>query len=307
MRAPSFSFGADPFEGVDDFDSFMFASSDVDPTEIVPTPRSLHSSEVYTPDGRPLPLAKLVAGAASHAVLIFVPRDSVEISGLVYGKVAHLLQQAGVRLVFVSAWTPSQASTFLSRFEKLAPFPGLLVCDPAATLFSQFGFMRSKLGALIPSSRFSAPMRQGVRNALSTVSYRAQNRDIAFTNVPSSRLKCGAVVMEPCAPVTTSSLSQSSTGSEFHLPIIYSSEESTSTGVACYLDVLSACGVHGAFVPEIDVAHLYTRFNTMRATLVKARSADLKEEKVRAQVQRGRRSASRSGSSATRRHTWLGT
>lgn len=118
-------------------------------------------------------------------------------------------------------------------------------------------------------------MRQGVRNAFSTVSYRAQNRDIASTPVSSKRLKCGAVVLP------------SLRGYAKRPVLTYVNEEAPSTGIGCYLDVLSACGVNEAFVPEIDVAQVYSRFNSMRVTSIKARSADEKEaNRIRAQKQR---------------------
>lgn len=59
--------------------------------------------------------------------------------------------------------------------------------------------------------------------------------------------------------------------------VVYGAEETSLTGVGCYMDVLSACGVNEAFVPDIDVAQLYTRFNSMRVTSIKARCADEKE------------------------------
>lgn len=126
-------------------------------------------------------------------------------------------------------------------------------------------------------------MRQGVRNAFSTVSYRAANRDIATTSVSSKRLKCGAIVWP------------SLRGYAKRPQIAYCNEESPPTGVGCYLDVLSACGVNEAFVPEIDVAQVFSRFNSMRVTSIKARTADEKEaNRSRGQKQsRGSRKSDR--------------
>lgn len=233
---------------------------------------------LYTPNGQVLEPDKLYTGYTKYVVVVFVPRQAVELVGLVYGKVAHLLQQAGARLMFVTAWTPTQAATFLGRFERVSPFPGLLVCDPHATLFAAFGFMRSPFKALFSGSKVSAPMRQGVRNAFSTVTYRAQNRDIATTSVSSKRLKCGAVVL-PCLR-----------GYAKRPNLLYCNEEAAYTGLGCYLDVLTACGVNDAFVPEIDVAQVYARFNSMRVTSMKAKAADEREaNRARAQKVRGSR------------------
>lgn len=313
---------------VDDFDSYMFpdadypaadpaqlaayhsahplydssASSIANPRPSVATPVSRHAqssakgtasqsgapadvdwhavdaSQLFLPDGSGMEPDKLYTGYTKHVVLVFVPRQAVELAGLVYGKIAHLLQQSGARLVFVTAWAPAQARTFLSRFERVSPFPGALVCDPNATLFGAFGFTRSPLRALFSSSKISAPMRQGVRNAFSTVSYRAQNRDIASTPVSSKRLKCGAAVLP------------SLRGYAKRPVLTYLNDEAPSTGIGCYLDVLSACGVNEAFVPEIDVAQVYARFNSMRVTSIKARTADEKEaNRLKAQKHRGSR------------------
>jgi len=147
--------------------------------------RAVDAATLYSPNATSMDPDKLYTGYSSQVVLVFVPRHAVELAGLVYGKVAHLLQQAGARLVFITAWAPDQALTFLSRFERVSPFPGALVCDPHAALFSAFGFTRSPLRALFATPKVSAPMRQGMRNAFSTVSYRAANRDIATTPVSS--------------------------------------------------------------------------------------------------------------------------
>lgn len=58
------------------------------------------------------------------------------------------------------------------------------------------------------------------------------------------------------------------------------------------MDVLTTCGVNEAFVPDIDVAQVYARFNSMRITSIKARTADEKEAH-RAQKQRGSRKSDR--------------
>lgn len=226
---------------------------------------AVESAQIYTPHDSPLEPDKLYTGYCRFSVLVFVPRHAVELCALVYGKVAHLLLQAGARLCFITAWQPTQARLFLSRFERVSPFPGAIVCDPHAHLFSAFAFTRSPLRALFAANRVSAPMRQGMRNAFSTVTYRAQNRDIANTPVPSKRLKCGAVVLPNLR------------GYEKRPVVHYISDEHPSTGVGCYMDVLSACGVNEAFVPDVDVAQVYSRFNNMRATSIKARHADEKE------------------------------
>lgn len=222
-------------------------------------------AQLYNPDGSALDPAMLYTGYSTYIVLIFVPRQAVELCALVYAKLAHLLQQASTRIVFITAWIPDQATTFLSRFERVAPFPGSIICDPDISLFSAFGLTRSPLKAFFSATRVSAPMRQGVRNALSTVSYRAQNRDIGSTAVSSKRLKVGAVVLSALR------------GYSKRPNVVYAAEETCLTGVGCYMDVLSVCGVNEAFVPDIDVAQLYTRFNSMRATSIKARCADEKE------------------------------
>lgn len=278
------------YGALDDFDSYMFAGDDDSesgPAAPVPgAPRpggaggvswaDVAAAPVFSPDGIRIDVSKLYTGCAKQTVLIFVPRSAVELAGLVYGKVAHLLQQAGARLIFVSAWSPEQALTFLSRFERVSPFPGLLICDPEVALFAAFGFVRSALRALVSVGKVSAPMRQGMRNAFSTVSYRAQNRDIASTAVPSKRLKCGAVVLPTVKGGTKTPA------------VSYIAEEAASTGTGCYLDVLAVCGVNDAFVPDVDVSQVYSRFNSMRATSIKARSADEKEA-TRSKRRSGRR------------------
>lgn len=226
---------------------------------------AVDAAVLYAPDGTRVHAADLYNGYSTLVTLVFVPRTSVELCALVYAKLAHLLQQASCRLVFVTAWSCAQALTFLSRFEKVTPFPGAMICDPDAQLFAAFELTRSPLRALLAGGRVSAPMRQGMRNALSTVSYRAANRDIGSTAVSSKRLKAGAVVMPALR------------GYEKRPHVMYAAEETGSAGVGCYMDVLLACGVNDAFVPDIDVAQLYARFNSMRVTCLKARVADEKE------------------------------
>ena len=127
-------------------------------------------------------------------------------------------------------------------------------------------------------------MKQGVRNALSAVSYRAQNRDIASTGVSSKRLKCGAVVL------------QSLRGYAKRPILSYCNEEAPSTGLACYLDVLSLCGVNEAFVPDVDVAQVFARFNSMRAKSIKERHAEQKEaNRIKSRTQPGRGSRKSDG------------
>lgn len=291
---------------VDDFDSYMFSDpnflssvddsirneplpSDVSsrksrstpPSESSPRPidwQAVDHCTLFSPDNALLEPDKLYTGYSKLVVLVFVPRHAIELCALVYGKVAHLLQQAGARLVFITPWQPAQSLTFLSRFEKVSTFPGSIVCDPDAALFTAFALTRSPFRALFSSSKVSAPMRQGMRNAFSTVTYRAQNRDIASTPVSSKRLKCGAVVFP------------SLRGYDKRPVISYMNEESPSTGVGCYLDVLAACGVNEAFVPEIDVSQVYSRFNSMRVARIKEKTAHEKElNRARSQKQRSSR------------------
>lgn len=249
------------------------------------SPHVLDAFTVLAPDGGPVHLSRIAASARTLCVLIFVPRESVELAGLVYGKVAHLLQQAGCRLVFVTAWAPGQAATFLSRFEKVSPFPGALVCDPAGGLFAHFGFTRTKLAALLSgTSRLAGPRGGGMRNALAAAAYRARNRDLANTRTPSSRLRCGAVVLRspsPGAVSRDSSTPDSSFGSIVTPDVVYHGFEGAGSGAACHIDVLAACRVHGAFVPNIDPAQLYKRFNNMRVTSQKARQQDEKEARMK--------------------------
>lgn len=221
---------------------------------------------LYTQDGSSIDPTHLYTGYTTFITLIFVPRDAVELCALVYAKLAHLLQQASSRLVFITSWTSTQANTFLSRFEKVTPFPGPIICDPSASLFHAVNLVRSPLRALFAAPRLSAPVRQGVRNAISSVGYRAQNRDIARnTTISAKRLKAGAVVV------------RSLRGYSKRPEVVYAAEEEPSTGVGCYMDVLDACGVNDAFVPDIDVAQLYSRFNSMRAASQKSRYADERE------------------------------
>lgn len=261
---PSDSTGTTHRSSASDTGSTSASSTGSPPTPAVDW-AAVDSAQLYSANGKPLDASHLYTGYSTLVTLVFVPRTAVELCALVYAKLAHLLQQASARLVFITPWTPQQATTFLSRFERVTPFPGSVICDPHASLFSAFDLTRSPLRALFSTSRVSAPMRQGVRNAFSTVTYRAQNRDIASTSVSSKRLKVGAVVMPALR------------GYAKRPEIVYAAEESTSTGVGCYMDVLAACGVNEAFVPDIDVAQLYARFNSMRVTSLKARVADEKE------------------------------
>lgn len=288
--------------------STMLTSSDADPQDFQPefahefppqqypprqyhpdtdhepgSPHVLDAFTVLAPDGGPVHLSRIAAAARTLCVLIFVPRDSVELAGLVYGKVAHLLQQAGCRLVFVTAWAPGQAATFLSRFERVSPFPGALVCDPGGGLFAHFGFTRTKLAALLSGTSRLAGPRHGMRNALAAAAYRARNRDLATTRTPSSRLRCGAVVLRSPSPSAFSpdGTPDSSFGSIVTPDVVYHGLEGAGSGAACHIDVLAACRVHGAFVPNIDPAQLYKRFNNMRVTSQKARQQDEKEARMK--------------------------
>lgn len=279
MRASSFSVASvDPF-GATEFTLHGLSGSESSVEAKLTGLRAgstshLDAPDVFTTDGNKISVARLASPARTHCILVFVPRDAVEMAALVYAKVAHLLHQTGARLVFVSPWTPPQASTFLSRFERVSPFPGVLVCDPDATLFAHYNLTRTKLAAVWSSSRRGP---KGLRHALASVGYRAQNRDIATTRVPSARLRCGAVALRLQSNMDMMDLSQSSFGYSAAPQVVYSAHETSSSGVACHLDVLSICGVHGAFVPDIDAAHLYKRFNNMRITSIKARQADEKE------------------------------
>ena len=260
---------------IDDFDSYMFPSTPTPPPpEVNPLTasvdwRAVESSQLYSPEGALVEPDKLYTGYHKHAILLFVPRQSVEICALVYAKCALLLQQASTRLIFITVWTPKQASTFLSRFEQIQIFPGSIICNPDASLFGAFGLLRSPLKALFASSKVSAPLRHGMRNALNAVSYLAQNRDIAHTEVSSKRLRCGAAVVS-CLR-----------GYAKRPDVRYLKEESADSGVGAYLDVLDVVGVNDAFVPDIDVQHVFTRFNSMRAQLIKTKNDHEKEERDR--------------------------
>ncbi len=307
LRSSSFSIAsADPFAAtlsVSDDSTHHTTMSRTRPTPGIPL-GSTALCEVLDVYGAPVSIARLAASSRTHCVLVFVPRDRVELAALVYAKVAHLLQQAGAKLVFVSAWLPAQARKFLTRFERVSPFPGALVCDPDATLFRRFHLTRSRLGAIATAT---AP--RALRNALKNVTYRAQNRDIASTRTPSARLRCGAVVLRLPTAIEMCELSESSFGSIVSPNIVYQSAETTSNGTACHLDVVVCCGVHGAFVPDIDPSHLYRRFNNMRITGMKARQADLKEERIQRErttklVTQSRQRTSRQRTS--RQRTWHG-
>ena len=251
--------------------------------------------EVYDVHGAAVTVGSLAAAARTHCVLVFTPRDAVEVSGLVYAKVAHALHAAGTRLVFVTAWLPHQARKFLARFERVSPFPGTMVCDPDAVLFARFGLVRTRLGALAAAMRPSGRPRS-----------RTMGRDISHTRTPSARLRSGAVVLRlPSAlDVCEESISSLGLGGGVGAPgVVYHRAESAAAGVACHLDVLVACGADGAFVPDIDAAHLYRRFHNMRVTSQKARQADAKEAKV--QRLRGDKLAG-SRTRTSRQRTWHG-
>lgn len=301
LRSSSFSLAsADPFAATLSVSDDSTHHTNVQPRPAPGIPLGATAlCEVLDINGMPISIGRLATTATTHCVLVFVPRDSVELAALVYAKVAHLLQQAGARLVFVSAWLPAQARKFLARFERVSPFPGALVCDPDATLFNRFHLTRSRLSALATAT---AP--RALRNALKNVSYRAQNRDIASTRTPSARLRCGAVVLRLPTAIEMCELSQSSLGSIVSPTIVYQNAETSSNGTACHLDVLVCCGVHGAFVPEIDPSHLYRRFNNMRITSMKARQADLKEERM--QRERTSKLVTQSRQRTSRQRTWHG-
>lgn len=232
--------------------------------------------EVLDVQGNPVTVGKLATAARAHCVLVFAPREAVEVSGLVYAKVAHLLQAAGVRLIFVTAWLPHQARKFLARYERISPFPGTLVCDPDAVLFAHFGFLRSRLGAWAAAIRPSGRPRSR-KGTL--------GRDISSTRTPSARLRSGAVVLRLPTALDVCDASSSSLGafapdSGAAIRVVYHQSETPAAGAACHLDVLVACGANGAFVPDIDAAHLCRRFHNMRVTSQKARQADAKEQKA---------------------------
>ena len=53
-------------------------------------------------------------------------------------------------------------------------------------------------------------------------------------------------------------------------------------GPGCYLDVLAACGVAGAFVPDLDVPQVLARFHAMRANGLKAAAESARDARARA-------------------------
>lgn len=138
----------------------------------------------------------------------------------------------------------------------MAQFPGTLLCDPNASLFFAFGLRRSALSAMLPHKSLA---RQFARSARA-------HRDLASASSNASRIKCGAVVIE-------------NTKHPADVPaLLLREDEASGTGPGCYLDVLQACGVNGAFIPELDVAHVVSRFHSMKANADKTRAEAEKEE-----------------------------
>lgn len=115
------------------------------------------------------------------------------------------------------------------------------MCDPDAALYTAFGFKRGALASLIPS--MGKPLRHGVRNAVNAASYRVAHRELSNTHTRAARIKTGAVVL-------------ANAKHQGDIPgVLLRLEEAADTGPGCYLDVLPVCGVHGAFVPDLDVSH----------------------------------------------------
>lgn len=82
------------------------------------------SAYILKPSSERVRFEQFAVGLAKYTVFVFVTQKTVEVSALVYGRVAHLLHQAGARIVFVSPWSPKQASDFLSQFERINPVRG---------------------------------------------------------------------------------------------------------------------------------------------------------------------------------------
>jgi len=176
--------------------------------------------EVLDINGIPITLGRLSTVARKNAIFIFVPRHSIEITALVYTKIAHLLHESGTKLIFVLPWLPIQARKFLTRFERISPFPGILVCDPDGTLFQKFGFVRSRLSTL----------PKIFKNALT----QSHNRDLPA----NSRLRCGVVILKvPGSEDALSSVSSLGSMGVISPNIIYQNVESKcaaiSTGLSC--------------------------------------------------------------------------
>jgi hypothetical protein len=226
------------------------------------------------PGGDKIRFEAVVSGLARWTVVVFVTQKNIEVSALVYGRVAHLLQDAGARLVFVSMWAPAQASAFLARFERVNPFPGALLCDPDAALFAACGFKRGALASLMPA--LHKPLKHGVRAAAAAASYRAANRDLATTATRAARVRTGAVVLAATRHTVGAD------GPEVALRAEEGAENGAGPG--CYLDVLPVCGVNGAFIPDLDVQHVVSRFQNMRNNAIKAQQESAREDG------RGRRS-----------------
>lgn len=196
------------------------------------------------------------------AVLVFVTRGGIELCGLVYGKIAKLLEQADAKLMIVCPWEPEQAREFLRWFERVVAFPGELVCDPTLRLFHAFGFVKTIVQALMSPKLFapSNPIRQGFRHAFDVMANRTHATGKLTADVSSYRLGSGAAVV-------------GQTRRRVRVPnLLYLDDETTMSGIGCYLDVMAACGVEGAFIPDIDTAALYARFNNIRMASTKRES-----------------------------------
>ena len=195
-------------------------------------------------------------------VLVFVNRGGIELCGLVYGKIAKLLEQANAKLLFVCPWKPEQAREFLYWFERVVAFPGEIVCDPSLRLFHAFGFVKSMAQAMLAPKLLapSSPIRQGFRHALDVMANRSNATGKLTSGVSSYRLGSGAAVIQQ-------------TRRKVRIPnLLYLDDESTTSGIGAYLDVMAACGVEGAFIPEFDTAALYARFNHIRLSSTRRES-----------------------------------
>lgn len=97
--------------------SFTGSSADAHPIDWA----AARAAYILRPTSERVRFEQFAVGLAKNTVLVFVTQKTIEVSALVYARVAHLLQQAGARIVFVSPWSPKQATEFLSQFERINP------------------------------------------------------------------------------------------------------------------------------------------------------------------------------------------